>query len=1026
MPFTRFLGATALLTTLALPGVAHAQVPVTPTDTSITPDKTTKQEESDQNADGSSAQQGTGDVVVTGSRIRRSRTSGADPVTVITNQERTEAGFNTSTDLLQSTAVTNGTSQINNAYGGFVTNGGPGANTLSLRGLGTSRSLILINGRRLAPSGSRGAVGAADLNTIPTAMVDRIEILNSGASSVYGSDAIAGVVNVITRNNVNGIELSAQVNVPEAGAGVQKRVAAVFGHTAENFRFNGSVEYYRRDQLSFRDREFTQCQTDYRRTDVNAAADSGDYIDPLTGRPKCYGIAAGTGASGVTVNTLGTRNIAAASVALAPGVPAGYGTLPASAGYGSIANQVCNRFRPNANVTTGALPGFECVGGGTGGFPLSTDIRDTFPQSLLDQALISPTENYNGFLQGAYSLNMLGNAEVYSELLVTRRKSRQLGNRQFILDYNQGSLLLPANIRNDTFLAAGGSTTGQPGVATAARVFANFGNYDNYQQDDYVKLSGGVRGDLPMGFHYDLFASKSWSDASYTSNLILTNRLQQSLDVVSNGAGGFNCRINTGGCVAAPALTAAVIGGQFPAAFLNYVVAPVTGNTRFRETTVNLTVDGTLFRLPGGPVQAVLGVEQRTQSIDDSPAQDSVSNNLYSFSSSAPTRGADRVREVFGELQVPIVHDSFIYDLSLNASGRYTNYRSYGGNETYKVGGEFSPVRWLKFRGSYGTSFRAPQLFEQFLGASSGFNAANTDVCNNLSAQTAPVRLRNCQADGVPLGFVATNSVQVNQVGGAASGLKSETSRNYNGGVVLQPRFSFGEFSFAADYFDIKVDNGVSQLSSGTIQQQCYDDPAFRQAAICRYVQRTAQAPYSLTVTTGYVNISTSVVRGIDYTARFSTESVGPGRFRAGAAVTQFLKRYSQTLPTDTITDNIGLIANPRFTGTFDAAYEYQRFTLRYGAEWIQHTDSTAFLAAPSAPSTLDTYIFSTPDVWYHSVSLGYRAPKYEFGFGVRNLTDKTPPFISSGAYTRIGNAPLYSGYDYVGRTFFMNVSTKF
>ena len=1003
MPFTRFLGATALLTTLALPGVAYAQVPVTPTETSVAPDKTTRQEESDQNADGSSAQQGGGDVVVTGSRIRRSRTSGADPVTVITNQERTEAGFNTSTDLLQSTAVTNGTSQINNAYGGFVTNGGPGANTLSLRGLGTSRSLILINGRRLAPSGSRGAVGSADLNTIPTAMVDRIEVLNSGASSVYGSDAIAGVVNIITRNNVNGLELSAQVNVPEAGAGVAKRVAAVFGHTGENFRFNGSIEYYRRNALTFRDREFTQCQTDYRLTGAGAAPDSGDYIDPLTGRPKCYGIAAGTGASGVTINTLGTRAFAGNTVALAPGVPAGY-------------SGTCNRFRPNAAVTTGALPGFECVGGGT----LSTDIRNTFPQSLLGDALISPTENYNGFLQGAYNLNMLGNAEVYSELLVTRRKSRQLGNRQFTIDYNQGSPLVPANLRNDTFLPAGSSLTGQPGVPTAARVFADYGNYDNFQTDDYVKLSGGIRGDLPYGFHYDLYAGKSWSDASYTSQLILTNRLQQSLDVVQNANGTFSCRITTGGCVAAPALTPAVIGGQFPQPFLDFVVAPVTGTTRFRETTVNFTVDGTLFRLPGGPVQAVVGVEQRTQSIDDTPAQDSINGNLYNFSSSAITRGSDRVREVFGELQVPIVHDSFIYDLTLNGSGRYTNYRSYGSSETYKIGGELSPVRWLKFRGSYGTSFRAPQLFEQYLGASSGFNAASTDVCNNLSAATAPTRLRNCMADGVPLGFVATSSVQINQVGGAAAGLKAETSRNYNGGIVLQPHFGFGEISLAVDYFDIKVDNGVSQLTSGTIQSQCYDDPAFRANAICNFVRRTAQAPYSLIVTTGYVNISTSVVRGIDYTFRFSTDQLGPGRFRAGIAATQFLKRYDQTLPTDPITDQIGLLRNPRFTGTADAAYEYERFTLRYGLEFVQHTDSNAFFGGGP------TYIFNTPDVYYHSLSLGYRAPKFEFGFGVRNLTDKDPPSVSSGATTRIGNAPLYSGYDYVGRTFFMNVSTKF
>jgi outer membrane receptor protein involved in Fe transport len=967
------------------------------------------------NADGSAPTSGD-EITVTGSRIRKSRTSGIDPVTVITNEERTEAGFNSSSDLLQSTAVTNGTSQINNAYGGFVTNGGPGANTLSLRGLGTSRSLVLLNGRRLAPSGSRGAVGSVDLNVLPTAMVSRIEVLNAGASSIYGSDAVAGVVNVITRTNVKGLELSAQVNVPEVGSGVEYRLAGVFGLQAGNLKINGAAEYYTRNALTFGDRDFTQCQTDYRLSGAGGAPDSGDYIDPTTGQPKCYGIAAGTGASGVTINTLGTPSFNGTTVALAPGVPAGYGNLPASAGFGTAAQQVCNRFRPNPNVTTGALPGYECVGGGF----LSTDIRSTFPSSLLNTALISPSTNYNGYLQGTYQLNALGNAEIYSEVLASRRKSEQLGNRQLVIDYNQGSPLIPANLRNATFLnySASGTPTGIPGTPIAARVFANFGNYDNYQNVDFVKGSIGIRGQLPHDWHYDAFASKSWADSTYTSNLVLTNRLAQSLDVVASG-GGFACRNPIGGCVAAPALTPNVIGGQLPADWLNYITAPVVGTTKFRETTYNVTIDGPLFRLPGGMAQLVLGAEQRSQSLDDSPSQESVNGNLYSFSSSTPTRGTDRVREVYGELSLPLIHKGFIYDLSLDGSARYTNYRSYGGQWTYKIGGSLQPVEWLKFRGSYGTSFRAPQLFEQYLGATSGFNAANTDICNNLSQATAPVRLKNCLADGVPLGFQATTSVAVLQRGGAASGLKSETSRNYNAGIVFQPTFSFGQLSLAADYFDIRVDNGVSQLSSATIQSQCYDDPAFRANSVCNLVTRSNSSPYALTVVTGYVNISTSVLRGIDYTARF-TAPVGPGKVRLGAQVTQFLKRYTLGLPTDPVVDVNGYIANPKFTGTFDAAYIVGGFTLRYGAEWVQHTDSDAYIGGGP------TYIFHTPDYWLHSLSVTYRTDRFEYGIGVRNLTNKNPPFISSGAYTRIGNAPLYSGYDFVGRTFFANVVAHF
>ncbi|MDP1025732.1 TonB-dependent receptor [Sphingomonas sp. KR1UV-12] len=963
------------------------------------------------NSDGSNRND---EIVVTGSRIKRRPGAIADSVLVIGRDEATQAGFSTTTDLLQSTAITNGTSQINNAYGGYVTNGGPGANTLSLRGVGASRTLLLLNGRRLAPSGSRGAVGSADLNSLPSSVVDRVEVLNSGASSIYGSDAVAGVVNIVTRT-VEGIELNGEVNVPEVGAGVQRRVALAFGHKADNFRFTGALEYYKRDDLTFGDRGFTQCQTQYRNTAGGGAPGSGDLIDPLTGVSKCYPTG-NTGENGVTINTLGTRAFAGNTVFLAPGVPAGYGTLPTSAGFGTIAQQVCNRFRPNASVTTGALPGYECVGGGL----LGLNIRDTNPSTLLNQSLISPTENFNGFLTGAYELNRLGDAELYAELLVNRRKSSQLGQRQLSIDYNQGSLLLPDNLRNNTFLAysAAGTPTGIPGTPVAARAFTNYGNYDNRQTVDFVKIGGGLRGNLPASWSYDLYVSRSWSDSEYTTDLVLTNRLAQSLDVVASG-GGFACRNPIGGCVAAPALNAATIGGAFPRSWIDYITAPVTGTTKFRETVYSANVTGPLFKLPGGSVQAAIGFEQREQSIDDTPAEDSQNNNLYSFTSSSITRGKDRVREVYGELEAPILHEQFIYDLTLTGSARYTDYRSYGSNTTWKFGGTLAPVRWLTLRGTYGSSFRAPQLFEQFLGATTGFQASTTDPCNNLSANTAAIRRTNCLADGIPLGFVATSGVTVNQRGGADSGLSSETSTNLNLGGVFEPRFANGSFSFSADYFRLKIKDGVSQLSFATVLSQCYDSVEFRQNSVCNLVQRSVAAPYQLSVTTGYVNISNYKLTGIDYTARFAHD-VGPGRFRLNAQVTQFFDRINLNLPTDPSVNLIGLIANPKFSGVFDAGYTYDRWNVRYGVEWTDATDSTDYLEAD------DTYNFKTKDYFIHTLSMNYRADNFGLTFGVRNLLDKDPPQISSGAYNRVGNAPLYSGYDYVGRTFFASVTTKF
>ncbi|MEG3180800.1 TonB-dependent receptor plug domain-containing protein [Sphingomonas sp. LT1P40] len=992
MNVNRFFAATALATSLLLvPAVAQAQT--TPAD------ETTAAEKDDE------------DIVVVGSRIRRDEFNTADPIQVITREDATQAGFNSTADLLQSTAVTGGSAQINNAFGGFVTAGGPGANTLSLRGLGATRTLVLLNGRRVSPAGSRGQVGSADLNVLPSAALDRVEILNTGASSIYGSDAIAGVVNLVTRTNVDGIILEGQVNVPEVGAGVAHRLAAVFGTSGDRWNFMGSVEYYNRGRLTIGDVDFTQCQQSLRRTNATAPLGSADFIDPRTGQSKCYPTGV-TGESGVTVNTIGTPDISSLLVDRALGVPAAY------AG-------VCNRYRPDATAG-GAVPGYECVGGGT----LNLNVRDTFTPALLRNDLISPAEIYTGFIQGAYELDALGGMEIYAELLANRRKSSQLQNRQFTIDYALGSPLIPANLQFPTqFLPAqAGGITGTTPIGI--RVFADYGNYENRQTVDFVKGVVGARGTLFGDWRYDAYAMKSWSDAEYTTDLIITSKLAQSLDVVPAAGGGFACRNTLGGCVAAPAITPGLVAGNFPANWFNYVVEPVTGVTKYRERVLNFTVDGPLFQLPGGMVQVAMGVEQREASIDDTPSPRSVGGDLYSFTSSSITRGSDSVWEVFGELEVPLLADiPGIHRLTFNGSARYTDYRSYGGQTTYKVGGLYAPVEFFSFRGSYGTSYRAPALFEQFLGSTSGFQSQNNDVCNNYGNLTAGSnRAVNCASLGLPATFQATTGIRVNQQGGAATGLSAETSKNLTFGGVLNAKMgSLGNLSFAVDYFDIKVENGVSQLGFATILAQCYDSaPADFTAnqGTCSLIQRTTTSPFGLTVTQGYVNISNSVVKGIDFNARYNVP-VFNGQFRLNAQVTKFDERYSQTLPTDTIRNSIKTLNNPEWTGTFDASFTLDKWNLRYGVEWIDGTNTPAsFLGTTQA--VIDTYDFKAEDYFLHTLSMQYRGEKFGMTLGVRNLLDASLPTVSSGSYNRIGNVPLYSGYDYVGRQFFVNVTTAF
>ena len=970
------LGSTVLVSALALTAPAIAQtVPTTTQDAAAQIDE----------------------VVVVGSRIRRDNFNAPSPTQVVTREEATLQGFASTTEALQSTAVTGGTSQINNAYGGYVTNGGPGANTIGLRGMGPSRTLVLLNGRRVSPAGSRGSVGSADLNVLPTSMIDRVEVLRDGASSVYGSDAVAGVVNIQTRRNFEGLTFEAQSNLPmEAnGNGGSTRLSLTAGARGDRWRAAGSIERYERDELTLRDREFTRCQTDGFRFD-------NDFIDPLTGKSKCYPITT-TGSNGVTINTIGTN--------LLTGVGAA----------GSVGTTF-NRWRPNSGVNSGLI-GFEGVGGGAN----DVNVRDTFEDRMLNESLISPAEITTIYGEAGYQLNALGNAEVYGEALYNKRESSQTGYRQLSLDYAKGSPLIPSNLSGSTAFADQGLNKGQD---VGVRAFIGFGNDQSTQEQSFNRYVAGIKGDfLIPEWRYDAYVSYSRSRSEYTSEQFLTNRLIESLDVVSNGAGGFQCAqlASNPGCIAAPALTTQTIGGVLPQAWVDYVFRPVKGITEYTEKVVAIGIDGPLFSLPAGQVMGFFGAEFRDSEIDDTPGLDSQTGNTFNFSSSAITRGSDSVWEAFGEIEVPVLRDApFAKELTLNGSFRYTDYDSYGDDTTYKVGLVYQPITGVTFRGTYGTSFRAPALFEQFVGATTGFLSNTNDRCNNYGAPNVnPNRVANCTAEGLPTDWQSTRSVTVITAGGADAGLAAETSTNMTIGLVLQPTLpeAWGDLAFAVDYYEIEVENGVSRTGAGQILTRCYDSNPADFAAdtgFCRLVDRNAAG--DLTVRDSYVNLATDNVKGLDYTVRYRKD-VGPGTALFNLAVTQYTEVSNKLFAEDPLEDFVGMIDNPEFVGTADVSYAWDKWRLRYGVEWVQGTDSYAYYEEDPATSIYDLEV---GDYFQHNTSVQYTADGWTATAGIRNLWNENPPEISAGVYNRVGNAPLYSGYDYLGRTAFVNLTKAF
>lgn len=974
------------------------------------------------------------EIVVVGSRIRRDNFNAPSPIQVINRDESVRAGLASTTEVLQSTAATGGGAQLNNLFGGFVVNGGQGVNTLGLRGFGPTQTLILINGRRLSPAGVRGAVGAADLNTIPTSLVDRIEILKDGASSIYGSDAVAGVVNIITNQELDEFILEGQINLPEQQGGGQTRVSLAGGRTFGALSLTGSLEYYEREAQRFGDRDFTACPNDL--IVDPATGDLLDDVNPVTGELNCWSVNFAN-SPGTTLNTIGTA---------------------ARPGFGGPGNPTLgNFFRWRANPfvgdgTPGAAPnrldGWEGVnGGGLVGF----GNRDTFDPDMLEQELITPTRTHNLFLSATYELSP--SHELYGELLYSNRESSGLGYIQLTLDYPNNELL-PAELRlggvqnpNSTVANPRPSNVPMPAdYATQVRAFIGFGNTLATQDVTYTRYVGGIRGDVGIldDWRYDFSVYYGDNDAENRQENFLTDRVFNSLVVttaipVGTPAGlirnvhGVNviCAITATnpayGCIPAPAVTASTIAGNLPSDYVDWIQETLLQTTRYEETAYALTIDGPLFALPAGDVQAVFGLEHRSAEIDDTPDFNNINNNVYGFTSAQPTRGSDSVSEAFAEVEFPLLRDATLAEsLTLNVSGRYTDYDSYGADSTYKVGLNWEPIENLMFRFSRGTSYRAPALFEQFLGATTGFLAANQDPCDLYGGRPPTDQVFiNCDAEIGDVTYQSLSGVTVFAGGGAATNLSAETSENQTIGLTWRPLNDvdgWGDLSLAIDHFDIELANAVAQVGANNILNICYGSADRANEPLCTLVTRDASN--ALTVNNNYTNIANQEAHGWDYGMRYIHALFG-GEFSLIANLTQYTEQPFQRLPIFDPVDVNGQIGAPEMSGDLTLSFERGPWNFRYGLTWI---DAMSDYAALGEDPNNSFFVLATPDYYLHDASVQYRADDWTATLGVRNMFDEQPPRVSAEEplINGIGSVPLFSGFDYTGRQFFVNVSKRF
>lgn len=995
------------------------------------------------------AQTGEDDIVVTGSRIAKSEFTSADPIQIIDVAAAKLQGQVQLADILQSAPAAQGSIQITSALSNrIVANGGNDVQTVSLRGLGAERTLVLINGRRAGPAGIRGSVAPFDLNVLPLSVAGEAQVLKTGASSIYGSDAVAGVINILTRNDLNGFEVGGFSSITQHGGGESYGADASFGKTFDRGHIFATVDAFRQQSLTRRDRGFLFCPEEYLKREADGSR--ADIVDFRTGRPACsstvgnaivFGDFSGVDPDGFP--TFGPGLIAPNGQAVFAGQ---YGPEFAGVGIPINAYNPIGVFGPDDFLgvnfdgpSAGALNQFE---------PVEQDM-DVF----------SGVSRISAFAEGAYDLT--DGLTLYGEALFSNRQSRNNSFQVLTLEQFTGASMLPFFLCNpaanncdpfdigDPFNGEfGGNLILRPRVLVKSESRADV---------DYYRGVLGLRGEMGGGWKWDVHGQHSRSDASYTQDVTYQDALA-SQALRTRSCAGTETAVRGVPCIDIDFTDPRVLRGDFTPAERAFLTGRETGRTLFKQTSAEALLTGKLFTLPAGPFGAAFGANIRRDEIKDTPGEATLAGNVANFTTSGITAGRTVSKEVFGEVEVPLLADMpLIERLTLSGAARYTHVEATRrdgvqdsfSDTTWKVGADWAVTDWLRFRGTWGTSFRAPALFELFLENQTGFlGQQDIDPCIQTAARLAAGAISqrtfdNCAADGIGPTFAGGVGPAIIASGGGIGQLKPETSTAKTVSVILTPDFSgmlWGGLKarLAVDYFDIEVKDAITLLGAGNILRGCYasdvtDEP------LCGLFTRTAAGPDAQSVaavTDRYVNISRQRNRGVDLSLALDQDLGTLGALAFRAQMTWQVEDKVALFPGTTVDDN-GKIGNPKWVGDFNLGWMKDGWTLFYGLDVTGAASNQADLLTAQGGDPCRTSGFrpggrfcpdvSVPATFYHSLSVSRDvADRFRITLGVANLFDTPPPRVSTVVTATppvIGQAPAFgTQYDYLGRRFFLSV----
>lgn len=1047
----------------------------------------------------------TGDdtIVVTGSRLRRDAFSSPSPLTTLDVDAGRQIGVGSISELLTRSVVANG-QQIDqtlntNAGNSNATEappaGGVGSSNISLRGLGAERTLVLLNGRRLAATGVRGAPSQPDISLIPFSMVERAEIVTEAGSSIYGADAVAGTVNIILRNDFEGFELTSNVEKPEHDGGMQWQVGFLAGAQGDRARILFGAEYYDRQRVLAGDRDFSSSFRDIR---VDEAGNryiidrDGFFDNVILAFPNdIYAPNGQEGAApvgsppGTTDNrfflTPGMTDIGVPNFSSSSGLP------PAPPGV-----------RDNClTINAAGIP--QC----RGNFPYFDFYNDQDERRASD--LVGDLERISVMTTGEVDLDWFGTGnQFYFEAFYFDRQTFAIGTTEQIFPDVPGQI--------PYLVEAGGQTvfaTAPDGsllyVDNPLNPFdtdiAPIMTVGDIPQTRDIELQqfrfvGGMKGGFGGGWleknnwEWDVYFSYDRGTGHVAQPILFEPHfIQSTLGVYLDLEGNPACDVlnNTnqvGGFVTPPTCVPVdwsrldlYIGGPdgegaFTDAERGYLVGNRTNRTAIEQYVVNGFVSGDLFESPwGGAVSAGAGFEYRKDVID---SQNDIVGVLGLNAAENPllegeTRGSRDFKEFFGEVNIPlIVGQPGIELLNIDGAVRYTDESNFGSDVTYRGRLQYKPVDWVSLSGGYGTSFRAPNLREQFLADQGGGVSGGLDPCisNNITTALTNAgtdsdaifqnRISNCVASGVQFtdsdmnGFLDTTVLgtagvtTIPTTSGGNADLKPETSRTYTITLsVSQPWFEGFDFDVVASYYDIKINDTVSEPTADLIVARCFTDIDFSNGTspFCSLISRpnsgSASGNIINNIDVSFFNIGEVTAKGLDISTRFNTDlpiSFGgePVNFSLSSALSYQFEREIETFDPADRDDNLGEIGTPETRVNLGSVFSWGDFSLisehrRIGKGQQDNTpDFAPHPLLPVGDPTLVHIVDNVPSVWYHDAAITYSQDSYSFSIGVNNIADKTPPLVHSSLNVQRNNAVSSSGYDFFGRTFFISGQVNF